>query len=144
MGHVLFLCTGNYYRSRYAESAFRHRAAAVGLGWTGDSRGLQVVPGRNPGSISGLVTAWLAADGIDPGPLREPRNVVEADLERSDRIILTCEREHRPLFAARFPRFLPQVASWDVEDIDRTPAPAAREQLDRWVGILIAQLRLQP
>jgi len=36
---VLFLCTGNYYRSRYAEELFNHLARAEGLSWRAISRG---------------------------------------------------------------------------------------------------------
>ena len=35
---VLFLCTGNYYRSRYAEEIFNHQAGRDGLGWRAFSR----------------------------------------------------------------------------------------------------------
>ena len=34
---VLFLCSGNYYRSRHAEAVFNHRAAAAGLDVSGDT-----------------------------------------------------------------------------------------------------------
>ncbi len=37
---VLFLCTGNYYRSRYAEEIFNHQAGLEGLGWHAFSRGV--------------------------------------------------------------------------------------------------------
>ncbi len=37
---LLFLCTGNYYRSRFAELLFNHLAAQVGLDWRADSRGV--------------------------------------------------------------------------------------------------------
>src|SRR6185312_8984112 len=36
---VLFLCTGNYYRSRYAEELFNHFAKIEGLDWRAFSRG---------------------------------------------------------------------------------------------------------
>ena len=38
MQTVLFLCTGNYYRSRFAEELFNHRAARDGLSWVAQSR----------------------------------------------------------------------------------------------------------
>ena len=37
---VLFLCTGNYYRSRFAEILFNHLAGQSKLAWRADSRGL--------------------------------------------------------------------------------------------------------
>ena len=37
---VLFICSGNYYRSRLAEILFNHEAERVGLAWEAGSRGL--------------------------------------------------------------------------------------------------------
>jgi hypothetical protein len=37
---MLFLCTGNYYRSRFAELLFNHLAKQRGLDWQATSRGL--------------------------------------------------------------------------------------------------------
>jgi hypothetical protein len=37
---VLFLCTGNYYRSRFAEALFNSVAGRMGLPWRASSRGL--------------------------------------------------------------------------------------------------------
>ena len=36
---VLFLCTGNYYRSRFAEVLFNSLAGKMGLPWKASSRG---------------------------------------------------------------------------------------------------------
>ena len=44
---VLFLCTGNYYRSRFAEVLFNSAAGRMGLPWRALSRGLAVERGVN-------------------------------------------------------------------------------------------------
>jgi protein-tyrosine-phosphatase len=43
---VLFLCTGNYYRSRFAEGLFNHLASQLRLGWRADSCGLALDRGE--------------------------------------------------------------------------------------------------
>lgn len=61
MRTVLFLCTGNYYRSRFAEEIFNARAAALGLDWRAESRALAIERGKNNvGPISPLVRSALA------------------------------------------------------------------------------------
>ena len=42
---VLFLCTGNYYRSRFAEVLFNSVAGKLGLPWRASSRGLALERG---------------------------------------------------------------------------------------------------
>jgi protein-tyrosine phosphatase len=44
---VLFLCTGNYYRSRYAEILFNSVAGRMSLPWKASSRGLALERGVN-------------------------------------------------------------------------------------------------
>src|SRR5262245_31370231 len=44
---LLFLCTGNYYRSRFAELLFNARAATHALPWQAFSRGLAIDKGVN-------------------------------------------------------------------------------------------------
>ena len=44
---VLFLCTGNYYRSRFAEVLFNSVAGKMGLAWQASSRGLALERGVN-------------------------------------------------------------------------------------------------
>src|SRR3954462_15992860 len=61
---ILFLCTGNYYRSRFAEILFNSVAGKMGLPWQASSRGLALERGVNnvgPMAVS-AVTALEAQD----------------------------------------------------------------------------------
>jgi protein-tyrosine phosphatase len=52
VNQVLFLCSGNYYRSRFAEHLFNYLAEGIRLPWHADSRGLAVGLNGNIGPIS--------------------------------------------------------------------------------------------
>jgi hypothetical protein len=43
---VLFVCTGNHYRSRFAEALFNQKARQAQLDWRALSRGLRLVPSQ--------------------------------------------------------------------------------------------------
>ena len=101
MKSVLFLCTGNYYRSRFAEILFNWAATTQRLPWRADSRGLQLHP-ENPGPISPHVVQFLEQQGIRLAePIRFPRQVSESDLQAADLVVAVKEAEHRPLLARR-------------------------------------------
>lgn len=54
--NVLFLCTGNYYRSRYAEILFNSVAGRMGLPWRASSRGLALERGVN--NVGPMAVSW--------------------------------------------------------------------------------------
>ena len=74
---VLFLCSGNYYRSRYAEELFNHHAREVDLAWAAFSRGLaEKGSTENVGPMSRFALAALQAKTIMPeGMARYPARV---------------------------------------------------------------------
>ena len=145
MKRVLFLCTGNYYRSRYAELLFNALAPALGLRWQADSRGLDVSAGAgNVGPLSFFATTQLGRRGIEPPA--EPRNPLQAtdeDFVQADLIIALKETEHRPMIAARFKPWAEQVEYWQVHDIDVAPPGEALALIDRRVDELLARLAAQ-
>src|SRR6516225_10445435 len=62
---VLFLCTGNYYRSRYAEILFNSVAGKMSLPWKASSRGLALERGvNNVGPMAVSAVKALEARGL--------------------------------------------------------------------------------
>lgn len=138
---LLFLCTGNYYRSRFAELWFNHRAQGEGLDWRATSRGLRLVPEHNSGCISQFTLTRLAERGIRPAePLRYPEASTAEDLRRAARIIAMKRAEHEPLLRVSFPDEHPRVEYWQIDDVDCELPDRALEELEWQVEALIREL----
>ena len=139
---VLFLCSGNYYRSRFAELLFNHLARLEGLAYWADSAGLWPdCQTHNSGSISPHTLAALAERAIPlPSAERAPRDVTQADLEASAFVIALKEAEHRPLVLRLFPELLHRVEFWHVDDVGDAPPSVALPMIERHVQELVKRL----
>jgi protein-tyrosine phosphatase len=140
---VLFLCTGNYYRSRYAEELFNHLAKAEGLAWRAFSRGAaERGSSDNVGPMSRFAREALDTKGIVPeGAIRDPRPCTLADFDDAELVIGLKEAEHRPLIERRFPEIADRVTYWHVDDIEFADPSIALAMIDDHVHELISQLR---
>jgi protein-tyrosine phosphatase len=139
-GHrtVLFLCTGNYYRSRFAEALFNSVAAKMGLPWRATSRGLALERGvNNVGPMAVAAVKALETLGIraTDAVVRLPAQVTTDDLERADRVVALKQDEHLPLLQERFPAWAEKVEFWQVGD-----APEALALIEQEVMGLVARL----
>ena len=136
---ILFLCTGNYYRSRYAEVLFKSVAKKMGLKWTAISKGLALERGvNNVGPMAAAAIQALEARKIRDAErcTRLPVQVTVDDLEGADLIIGLKQAEHQPLLQERFPAFLDQVEFWHVDDTPEALAIIESEIMDMVARLL--------
>lgn len=139
---VLFLCTGNYYRSRFAEILFNDLARRHRLKWAAFSRALALEKGScNPGPISSLTRNACAVRGLEIAePVPFPSAATQEDLASARRVIALKEAEHRPYVLSKFPDLAEKVEYWQVHDRDLAPPEEACAQIERHVIELIAEL----
>jgi protein-tyrosine phosphatase len=141
---ILFLCTGNYYRSRFAEALFNAEAQRAGLRWRADSRGLRLT-GSNVGPVSHYAKdRLLALSVLCPSLERLPAPAREEDFALAHHIVAVKEAEHRPLMVECFPRWAERVEYWHIHDIDCALPDAALPELERHVRSLLERLRGLP
>lgn len=142
---VLFLCTGNYYRSRFAECLFNHLAPARSPNWRAFSRGIAIERGAdNVGPIALSTLAALAERGVAlAAEHRYPLAATEADFQQASHIVALKRDEHLPLMQERFPHWAGRVEFWQVHDIDMAHPKDALPQIEREVLGLLERLVLQ-
>ena len=141
---VLFLCTGNYYRSRFAEEYFNALAPSRLSNWRAASRALAIEMGvANVGPISPHTLEELERrqyHAIEPD--RKPLQCTESDLQQANLIIALKEAEHRPMLARRFPAWPDKVTYWHIHDVDQEQPINGLREIARNVEQLMDELEL--
>lgn len=141
MRQVLFICSGNFYRSRFAEAVFNHGAVRRGLKWRAISRGLatHLVIGAGDMSIHtrlALGVRGIALSHTAPSPVQ----LSVHDLERAARVIALKEAEHRPFMRALHPEWEARIEYWNVHDLDAADPETTIPTLERLIGQLLDEL----
>lgn len=137
---VLFLCTGNFYRSRYAEAWFNHEAPKQGLLWRAESRGFR--PHLVTLPLSHHAAERLASQSVPRILTRhKPERVLESDFDGASLIVALYEPEHRPMMQEQFPVWSDRILYWQVPDIEEVPPLIALARIESEVAALIQQLQ---
>jgi len=142
MDRVLFICTGNYYRSRFAEAVFNHHAVSLGLPWRAFSRGLAIhlVPPEfllSPHTHEHLVARNMDVRHTSP----DRRQLSEEDLGSAQVIVALKDDEHRPMIRSKFPDWEDRVVYWDVGDQPDVTPDDGLAAIEKRVEDLIDDLR---
>jgi protein-tyrosine phosphatase len=140
---VIFVCSANYYRSRYAEHYFNWLAEQEQLGWKADSRGLMVGFWGNIGPISHHTKDALQRRGIPlDDETREPKALTLGDLAEADLVVAVKEAEHRAMMIEQFPLWEDRIEYWHVDDLDCAEAHEALTHLECQIHALVARLQM--
>lgn len=142
-GSILFICTGNYYRSRYAELVFNAWAEDSGLRCLAFSRGLRIDYEQkwNIGPMSQDALHALELRSIDlPHPLRMPQVLTEQDLNSAETIIAMHETEHRPMMVEQFPSWIDRTEFWLVQDVPPDEEYNPLVEIDHGIEDLMGRL----
>lgn len=147
MKKILFLCTGNYYRSRFSEEYFNHHAKERQLDWIADSMGIQrdFTGNGNVGPIAEQTLEKLAELGVEPvGHERMPKNVQIEHFDQFDRVVAVSIDEHKPMLADIWPEEITnKVEFFEVEDLHiydhQVAFPRLIESLDALLAEMVAE-----
>jgi protein-tyrosine phosphatase len=136
---VLFICTANFYRSRFAEAIFNHLAEKQGLSWRAFSRGLAIYWAE--GYLSPYTARALEARKIElrhTGPARAQLSA--HDLGNSQRQIALDGNEHYPMMREQFPGWADRIEYWHVVDLPVCPSELALPEIEDKVHALVTEL----
>jgi len=135
---ILFICTGNYYRSRFAEAVFNHLAPKAG-GCAAFSRGLAIHVVE--GDLSVHTELALRQRGIDRAMTSVTRTALtEDDLARAHQVIALKHDEHRPMMERQFPAWASRITYWSIHDIDQADPSAALPEIEAKIRVLLEEL----
>jgi protein-tyrosine phosphatase len=139
MPKILFICTGNFYRSRFAEALVNFYAPQKAPKWSAFSRGLAIWMAE--GKISPFTRDALAKRNIPESFCGDQRiSLKEQDLQEADRIIAMDKEEHYTMMMEQFPEWADRIEYWTYRDIQWSSPDGVILQIENAVSVLLDEL----
>jgi protein-tyrosine phosphatase len=126
MKNILFICTGNFYRSVFAEVYMNHLCSLLKLDSKSFSRGFDICAADTVADIYGEVSPYtierLKLHSIEHNLENHKREMVcQKDIDYADMIVVLDKEEHTP-FMKSFDFSKKNLVYLEVKDIfDWTP-----------------------
>lgn len=136
---VLFICTGNYYRSRFSEAWFNHLALKHDSTWRAFSRGVDI--DLAPPGLSAFTRRYLRLKKVSLQLTTADRNPLTVDdLVQAKHRIALKEQEHRAYLRRDFPEWENRVEYLDFHDLDVSSAKEMLPALEKHITALFKKL----
>jgi len=128
---ILFVCSGNIYRSPVAEALLKKLKPEIAV----DSAGIRPPP-MFP--ISEDARKYLAEENAKQYLKKVPEGLDRKDLSKYD-LIITMEAEHREIVLSKCPECKDKTVVWNIEDPYSLP-PAYTEEIFEQIKKKVAEL----
>ncbi len=121
---TLFICTGNFFRSRYAEAYANYR------GLLSESRGLKIkllddepeklqeYSFQRKNMVSSFCGKRFQKKGLDIHDYLRPKReaLTEDDLKAHKTIVALDKSEHHKMMKEQFPTYADKIIYWEIND----------------------------
>jgi len=138
---ILFVCTGNYYRSKFSEIYFNHCARKYNIFWSAFSRGFDISNPDNKGWIFDNALNELVKLGIVIPDETMPTIISVKDIEKADVVIALDENEHKDFVEKHFPAFSHRFTYWNVPDLYKKDSSVALNIIRDNISHLLKNLK---
>jgi protein-tyrosine phosphatase len=136
---VLFICTGNFYRSRFAEAIFNATTEKNRVPWKAISRGLAIHWAQ--GYLSPYTEEALKERNIELRHTGTDRiQLLENDLRNTDLQIALDHSEHYSMMQDQFPQWADRITYWDIADMPFSSPAIALPAIEAKIQSLIQNI----
>jgi len=139
---ILFVCTGNYYRSRYAAIYFNHlMGMKCHCGYEAFSKGFRANSVGNIGPLSKYTVRRMIEKEIPfQTPVKFPEKLTLEDITSSHMVVVLKKEEHLEMAIEYFPDCHHVFEYWDIHDIDCEEPNVTLDRIEAKVEKLIEEL----
>ncbi len=132
---VLFICTANFFRSRYAEAYFNCMADWNKSPHKAISGGVSIDPLIGP--MSSYTMYRMVERGIDAKcSSPQSKRVYSGDIDAADIAICVYEKEHKPMMELLYESVENQIVYWSIPDINEISPNQSLDLVEKNVDVL--------
>lgn len=143
MNKLLFVCTGNYYRSRYAEAYMKHLSGLLKLGVDCESSGFEIEKADYLSELYGEISPFTKdraeVNQIYKHCSETRRRFSVSSIHNYDKIIIMDEEEHSK-YLNNFNLDNNLFVFWSIKDIDKWTPSKTLSSIEEQCQLLASEI----